>query len=461
MIRIFGLTAYLFFVLLGKQALSAPRWTVVVDPASSGSAYVEKLQRRGYLVAMVKSRPYLDDDFESSLPPSESLDKTIIMESGKYQDVLAKIESLGPVAIFVGTETGIELYDRLASDLNLSGNKGPSVWRRDKVAMHMQLRESGLRSLKSFLVGTSDEARNLVVRKLLNFPVIAKPVDSAGQVGVKKVSSFSELEAHLHANIGAFDPMTSSHWNKFVIQEFAPGVEYVVNLAEGRVTDIWRYNKRILGDGVIQYDYDEILGAEDIRNDAPHLINYAMASVRALGIRGAAHAEIMYTETGPVLIEAAARPMGSRQHELTQKVIGYNQIDADIDSKLDRKIFTAKINSWETVANERKAFVVEAIAERDGVLSRSDRLEFVSRVEKLGTYTGDIKWHLAENGTYTRTTSLLESPAEVWLTGSFEELTRDYKVFRSIEKDYFGSGSICGDIFRNCCRGVKLLYGSR
>ena len=173
------------------------------------------------------------------------------------------------------------------------------------------------------------------------FPIVIKPIDSAGSDGVFVCKDLAQCQ-HAFAQLkGQKNRMGLV--NQFVLaQEFLRGTEYVVNTVtlDGKplLTELVEYKKQILDNGSVVYDTDKLLPS-----DAPvakELFAYILKVHKALGIvNGPAHAEVMFTATGPKLVEIAARTDGILRPDVSAKTTGLGQLSAVVLSIIDPKQF--------------------------------------------------------------------------------------------------------------------------
>lgn len=141
------------------------------------------------------------------------------------------------------------------------------------------------------------------------------------------MESFGKVNGHFnglgHINEGA------------LCQEFLSGTEFVVDgcSRDGvyKVTAIWEYDKRSINGANFVYFGMRLRSGEGMREKA--LIDYSEQVVKALDIlHGPSHMEIMFTPTGPCLVEVGSRCHGGEGSWLpvVQECIGYSQVEATL-----------------------------------------------------------------------------------------------------------------------------------
>jgi len=196
----------------------------------------------------------------------------------------------------------------------------------DKLAMRQAFDAAGLASTRFFGCASLDEAKTAFAQ--ISGPAVVKPANGAGSRGVSYVADKTTLiDAYSRARDVAGKTAV-------LVEQYMPGREVAV-------------------EGVMWGDRFELLCISDkIRTDPPYLLDLqiwypsprptaehaAIASLaegaaRALGVRNAPlHIEIMMTETGPRLVEVAARGAGFHVFsEIVPCVTGFDTIAAQID----------------------------------------------------------------------------------------------------------------------------------
>jgi biotin carboxylase len=247
------------------------------------------------------------------------------------------------VAIICGGETGVKVADALAEHMGLRGNttKNGMENRRDKRIQQEAVAKAGLRSVRSACGKTWDEVAEFTLTEA--FPIIVKPVESAGSDGVKLCHTPEEARDH-------FDLLMSSQRKcgaqgaAVLLQEFLRGKEYIVDHVsrggEHKTTLVWVYDRRPANGGdFVCFGQQCVLADEPV---AQQLIAYTRGVLDALSVtEGATHTEVMMTPTGPCLVEVNSRCHGAAGSwmPLAQAMTGYTQVGACVDAFLDAEAF--------------------------------------------------------------------------------------------------------------------------
>ena len=401
----------------------------IVDAYSTGRHLVAALHRHGMECVHVQSP---NPDVHLTFNPDGFVDH--VPYDGDVVATASALRTCGVSHVLAGTESGVELADRLSAELGTPGNgMGRPTARRNKYDMVLALRDAGLAHAASMV---SSDAEEIITwaETTVGYPIVVKPVSSSGSDNVVACSSPDQVRA-AHEKI-----MTSTDRhgmaNTIVLaQEFLDGDEYYVNTVsrDGKhhTVEIWRYVKcRVLGGDFI-YDYDEPLAPDD--PVAKKLEFYTHHVLDALEIRnGAAHTEVMLTARGPVLVECAARLGGGQIPEITTRCFGVNQVDlfalslADPD-EFDRLPTTA----FQLLQHPR--FVALINPRDNGVFPSHEKM---AAVRALPSYAHAVLAH-PEGHPLPRTVDVATWPGYVYLVSDDPaEVRADYQKLRHIEGDH-------------------------
>lgn len=231
---------------------------------------------------------------------------------GPVQQALSRLSQEMFEAVIPGSEPGVEYAESFSTLLELRTNEPDrSIARRNKVAMADAVALSGLRTARHAFVQTTDEAINFALHHG-EWPVVVKPVDSAGSDGVHFCHTPSDIQRAMSLNLGKTNLLGLQN-NGLMIQEFLNGRQFFFNTVSrgGKhlVTDGWeRRTRDVLGFANVLEDW---LLVDPTEPEIKDCISYSLQVFDALGIQNsAAVTEVRLTESGPVLIETGARLNG-------------------------------------------------------------------------------------------------------------------------------------------------------
>lgn len=330
---------------------SSKEIVVVIDPYSTGTCVADEVMKRGFSVIALWSED-ISDELKKHVPLScvnmQKYFTTLNIQKG--DDMVSTSEALYKaagtkkiVACFAGGETGVELADSLSEHMKVRTNGSGLMNRRDKKVQQEVIRKHGLRSVRQAGGAEFSEVEEFL--KTESYPVVLKPNEAAGSEGVKLCNSFEEANDH-------FDVLMSSQLQiggacpSVLCQEFLRGKEYVIDHVSRdgvhKTTMMWVYDKRPFNGSAFVY-----FGTLPVGSDCPEakiLIPYVRGVLDAMEIsNGASHAEVMMTPDGPCLVEMNVRTHGGDGNwvPLARALTGgYTQVDATVDSYLDKKKFS-------------------------------------------------------------------------------------------------------------------------
>jgi len=210
--------------------------------------------------------------------------------------------------------------------------------RRDKKVQQELIKARGLRSIRQAGGSTFDQVEPFLRSE--KFPVVVKPVDSAGSDGVKLCHSFDEAKEHFH-HLLSTQMVNGGICYEVLCQEYLRGKEYVVDHVsrngEHKTVMCWVYDKRPANGA--QFVYHGVIPVDSESDEAKAMIPYVRGVLDALGVRnGPSHGEVIITEDGPCLVEMNCRAHGGdgNWQGLCMELCGnYNQVTATVDSYLD------------------------------------------------------------------------------------------------------------------------------
>lgn len=180
------------------------------------------------------------------------------------------------------------------------------------------------------------------------YPVVVKPVESAGSDGVKLCNTFDEAKEHFDLLIHSQQRVGGSGCHAAVLcQEFLRGKEYVVDHVSRdgvhKTTMCWVYDKRPANGAA--FVYFGLLPVDAESPEAKLIIPYIRGVLDALGLKnGPSHGEVMITDDGPCLIEMNCRAHGGDGNwiPLVRGLNGgYTQVSATLDAYTDAARFDA------------------------------------------------------------------------------------------------------------------------
>lgn len=430
---ILGMTVLVAVSMLARQrAVDPGAYTpriAVVDAYSTGGYLPDTLRARGAECIHVDSGT---PDVHLALRASGFV--ASIQHDGDLQATVAALQRLSASAVVAGAESGVELADKINAVLGTPGNgtSRPRA-RRDKFEMVEALREASVTHAATIVSSDPSE----IVRwteSSLGWPVVLKPVASAGTDNVVLCTSAEEVRATAEKIMSARDRYGRTN-SMVLAQEFLAGDEYFVNSVSRdgvhRIGEIWRYYKRHLPDGHIVFDYHEPVPPED--PVALRLDRYTREVLDALEIRnGAGHSEVMLTARGPVLVECGARLGGGQVPHINVRCLGTSQVDLLALSLTDPTGFAALDDiAYRIVERPRHVSLINP-----HVWGRVPSDDALADIRALPSYAHDVLAFPAGRQ-ISRTIDVVTSPGFVYLISpDRQQIINDYARIREIELEY-------------------------
>ncbi|WP_415846746.1 ATP-grasp domain-containing protein, partial [Vibrio aquimaris] len=333
--------------------------------------------------------------------------------------------------VLAGTETGVELADELNRLFNFPYSNGSnrSKARRNKFEMIESLRQSGIRATKQIKSNCWHEINEWLNTQ--NYPVVAKPLNSAGSDSVFICNTIEDAEVAFSKIYDKTNKLNLRN-EAVLFQEFLVGYEYVVNFVSLKkkfiVTEIVKYHKRQLNSGNIVYDIDEILDVTSPEFTA--LVEYTEKVCLSLEIEnGPSHAEVMLTPDGPCLVEIAARSDGILRPSVAKKTTGLGQLACTALSITQPHTFAMKLEEG-FYHLKKHSFNVCLIAPCDGKLRRKP---FDLLLESLTSFHS-VEYYVADGDHVSQTTDVFSQPATIYLVHQCKaQLWEDHNKIRNFE----------------------------
>lgn len=280
---------------------------IIVDPMSTGALYAPLISKLGYLCYCVLSDPNLPPKFMNSFTGEGFCDKNLY----SADEIKDKLGSNDVFAVLCGAETGVYCTEALADYFGVPGNDVHHTnWRRSKIDMQKRLEINGLKHIKTIKI----------TREMKDFPIfssptgyVLKPNESCLTDDVLFFKNSDDLKQHIKEIDWNRTNAVGQKNTSFLLQERLIGDEYVVDLVSfkgvTKVCSLCRYRKGTHNNSHFVYEALEVLDLTT--KDYAPLLSYAVDCIKAVAIEyGPAHLELIWTKTGPVMVEVGARLHG-------------------------------------------------------------------------------------------------------------------------------------------------------
>ena len=318
--------------------------------------------------------------------------------------------------IYCESDSGLEDAERLglALGLNPHCHDGLNYARRDKFLMNQVVsEEGGLDVVKQKSCRTLEEAEAFARELGLSEDedgenssplVVVKPLRGVASDDVHLCSDFPTLRKAFAKilNSPVFGSPTAAKHETVLLQEFARGVEYAVDVVcrdgERKVAALWRYDKRAVNGAPFVYFATELVSA-DQEGVETEVCNYVFKALEALGVRwGLSHVEVIAEtsqETGKFvrvrLVEVNCRQHNTDFIPLANACVGYNALDLTLAAYLgaDRINRHSHALQWDNIpvlpTTHACAAIVHFVSHVEGIICRIrfDVLEEVSNLPSV------------------------------------------------------------------------------
>ena len=342
-------------------------------------------------------------------------------------DVHDALAALAPAWVVAGGEEGVELADRLASELTPARSNVPGLAaaRRHKGRAAELLYAAGVSAPRT--VSTADEdavAAWLQAVDLADRPLVLKPPRSAGSDGVVLVEAGGDWRTPFRRLRGSVNALGVRD-DEVVVQEHLTGVEYAVDTVSvdgvHLLVAMFRYRKEFT-----RYRIVDVLPLDQ----APDLLALTTGALDAVGLRhGAAHTEVIMTDDGPRVVEVNARLQGGAAPTMSRLASG--------DSQLDR--YAALLAGGPLVEAAPVTRWVRAIylcADHTGLCTPDALARLRSQVRELPSYA-QLDLFVRAGSPIPRTVDLLTTPGRVLLAhDSAAQLERDTERVWELEREF-------------------------
>jgi biotin carboxylase len=216
------------------------------------------------------------------------------------------------------TEPGLLPAARLNERLGLKGNSLAVVRRfSDKVLMRQHLAAHGVSPVRAVPVATLDQARAFA--HSLGGPLVLKPADGAGSVGVEILGGLDELEER-------WAGFRSRVPGPAIAEEFLAGPEISVEAVSARGRHrVLAVTGKLLTAGVIEAGHSLPLRLEpDVHRGLVALVERFLDVMELW--EGPSHTEVILTADGPRIVESHSRIGGAHISELIQLATGVDVV---------------------------------------------------------------------------------------------------------------------------------------
>jgi len=302
---------------------------LIVDPYVSTKMVCESLHKKGIrCIALISYLEMSKSSFNSSL-----FEKVIHLTKENKENVLRELQEEKVDFVQAGREYSVGIADEIATRLcpKYANSPSTSFQRMNKYDMQEAVRKAGLRATLQYKIKYTELSQeDFKQLEKFSFPVILKPLEASGSLGVKICSTKEDIHKNLKEATREHTP-TGGAVSGMVVQELLKGDEYIVDsmsLQGNHInTCVFRYGK-ILHQQIPIYRYADVIDPKT--TEAKLCSDYIKKTLDAIGLNnGLSHAEVFLTPDGPCLVEINPRVSGMNGflNHIARCVLGINQVD--------------------------------------------------------------------------------------------------------------------------------------
>lgn len=282
---------------------------------------IKKLNARGYHTVLID---YLDNPMAKSVA-HEHVQESIL----DTEKVLAIAKQYRPKFIAnLGVDRAVVPCAFICEKLGLPNFVGyeQSIRVTDKTVMKRVFKENGIKTSPFYVVGSIGEVHDLH----LNFPVVVKPADASGSIGVQKVASEDALVESLPKIFEI------SRTGKVVVEEFCDDLEVSIDcFVQNDKIDVLLVRqklKRWLAEG-LAYPTGSIILSEYPCHSEENIKAMARKIVDVFGLRNTPFfLQAFIDRKGELsMIEFGVRIGGGMSYQIIKSTTGFDIMDAALD----------------------------------------------------------------------------------------------------------------------------------
>ena len=407
---------------------------IIVDGYSSGAGLAKEFLKLGAICIHVQSQQDIPKVYAHTYVFHDYWKHYIFQ--GDLSVLISELKFYSPKFVVAGAECGVDLADQLAHALNLPCNDiALSSARRNKYLMFEAIKAKDIKTILSYCASTLDQAIFWAQGQGI-WPLIVKPLNSAGGEGVRRCDSINEVISAFSEIMNTKINMLGFNNQAVILQEYIEGEEYVVNMVsckgEHKFCELWRYTRYQRPHGRQIYDTASL---EEFQKEVhSDILTYAIEVIEALGMQcGPSHIEIIKNEQGCYLVEMGARLMGANlPFSLLQSCVSTSQAYYTVMAYADSRQFFKKLNTSYKV----NKFLM-AIFMVSNQVGKVGAINFIDVIQELPSFY-DIKLAVQVGDMLKETIDYQTSPGMTYLAHEdFDVILSDKERIRVLEKNMF------------------------
>ncbi|MGG8473217.1 ATP-grasp domain-containing protein [Rahnella sp. PAMC25617] len=289
------------------------------------------------VLTMAKNRTTPTIKFFDGFIPGDVADAEAVLSAVQaYQQETGET----PAAVIPMNDFTVRAASLLTEHYQLHGNDCQTITNcRDKFVMKQILQAAGLPVPRFAAFRTLNELKNLIAE--FGLPVVIKPRELAGSLGVLKITHEQEIEevfARCVTDVISLNGESFAPEDLFQVEEYIPAWQEVSVevINQGDYHRAMAVTDKYLGE---EPNFVEVgHSMPSLHSDNQQLRDIAERACHALGIRyGVAHFEARITPAGEIkIIEVGARTGGDTIMDLVERTYGINPYELHVLSHLNK-----------------------------------------------------------------------------------------------------------------------------
>lgn len=259
--------------------------------------FINICKRKGY-------KTIVTDKFKNAYA-FKFADIAICVDAVNKEEILNYAIKYNIVGILTKTEALLPTVAYVCEKLNLIGlsNKAAMV-SNDKFLLREYMQKAGMKTPENWVVTSLEDIENIKFK--FNYPLVIKPVDSAGSEGVIKVQNEVELLQKFNFS------MSFSLTGKVMIEAFLEGKECgVETITQNGITNIIGITEKNVQGSPYFVETMHMIPGEYSKDILHSIEDTAKQLLDIIDVKdGISHIDMMITKEGPIVIETGTRMGG-------------------------------------------------------------------------------------------------------------------------------------------------------
>ncbi len=304
---------------------------IVIEPYGSAIPFVKRGVQNGFNIIILSANKDMRIVLASLIDEVKMAIQVDTSNENELRQLIQKLcEMMTVDAVIPGFEYFVPVALHLARYLGLPHAEANDVMTlRRKDLMRLTLAENNIPIPPFHIIRSLDEL-NAIMDKI-KFPIVCKPIDSAGSVNVKKATTYEEAHIASSRILKGNDVLWGHRLSRTVlIEEYICGKEYSLEgIVQGKTIIHFSMTEKFVADQSEFVEIGHIVNPPIPAHLKAKVQHYVEQVIRALGINYCPfHAEIRLDDhEEPQLMEIASRLAGDKIGELIYLSTGIHYYD--------------------------------------------------------------------------------------------------------------------------------------